>query len=298
MDWVTASRHFVNIVETGSFAEAARKRYTSASALSKQMAWLEDRLNTKLIHRTTRHLSLTEAGTTFYEQAKNILDEIDCLEGRLQENSGELRGTIRFSCAVIEQQSDLLELIPKFLAMHPKVRIELIIDAKQQDLAAEGIDLAIRTDYNLNSKLHQEPLGVIKIQIYGSPEYFKKHGTPQTPQDLLNHNCLLHTELDNQARWEFADNTYLAVSGNLIANSTASLIEAAKHGLGLIRIADCLIKDYIEADLLVPVLEQYAKPCTDVFAVYPKTCYANPNVLAFIEFLKKYKYASVFCSTI
>lgn len=295
MDWVTATQHFVNIVETGSFAEAARKRYTSASALSKQMAWLEERLNTKLLHRTTRNLSLTEAGKTFYEQAKNILEDIDCLEGRLQENSGELRGTIRFACTVIEQQSHLLELIPKFLAMHPKLRIELIIDTKQQDLAAEGIDLAIRTGYNLNSNLKQEPMGTIKEHVYGSPIYFEKHGKPQTAQDLLNHNCLLHTELENHGKWEFADNTYLAVSGSFIANSSASLIEAAKHGLGLIRIADCLIEDYVNAGVLIPVLEKYSKPCIDIFAVYPKTCYANPNVLAFIEFLKEYKYSSVFC---
>jgi DNA-binding transcriptional LysR family regulator len=293
MDWVGASRNFVTIVETGSFAEAARRRYTSSSALSKQISWLEDHHNIKLLHRTTRHLNLTAAGEAFYIKAKRILDHIDCLKASLQDDSSVLRGTLRVSCQMLAQQSHLLQLIPEFLAQHPHLRIELIVNPKPHDLAAEGIDLAIRTAFNPDSKLIQEKLGSMTIYVYGTKSYFEKHGTPKTPQDLLNHNCLDHMDLDKI--WEFNDGSQITVSGNFTANSTAALIEAAKNGLGLTQMSDALVATYVLEGILVPVLQEYTKPCMGVYGVYEKQSYPNRNLEALIAFLKEHKFSSLFC---
>lgn len=295
MDWVTATKNFALIVETGSFAEAARKRYTTSSALSKQISWLEDTLETKLLHRTTRHLSLTEPGKKYYERAKNILDEIECLNHAVHEDSEALRGTLRVTFQAISQQTQLLKIIPEFLAQNPGLEIEFFENPRQIDFAAEGIDLAIVRGRTLNKNVVQERLGDIKVQVFGSPDYFQKHGIPKKPTDLLKHNCLIHTELDQQARWKFKDNQYINVNGNFRANSPGPIIEAAKNGLGLIQISDSLIASYVEEGLLIPVLGEYAEPCDDIYAVYPKTPCPNRNLEKFIEFMKAQQFCSIFC---
>jgi DNA-binding transcriptional LysR family regulator len=295
MDWITASKHFVLIVELGSFAEAARQRYTTSSALSKQINWLEDHLQTKLLHRTTRHLSITEAGQTFYTRAKKILNDIHCLEKNLQEENNVLRGTLRISCPAISQQSGVLSLFPLFLAEQPGIRIELLENPRQQDMVAAGIDLAIVEGYSHNPNIVQERLGSMVSYVYGSPDYFKIHGTPKTPEDLLAHNCLIHTELDEQARWEFKDNQYVTVRGNFASNTSAPLIEACKNGLGLIKIDDSLIENYVIQGLLVPILEDYSERCVEVYAVYPKQPYSNKIVETFIKFMQSHQFSSVYC---
>ena len=295
MDWVTATKHFVLIVESGSFAEAARQRYTTSSALSKQISWLEDHLNTKLLHRTTRHLSLTESGKAYYDRAKKILDDIECLAHHVHEESDTLRGTLRVSFQAISQQTQLLKIMPQFLEKHPGLEIEFFENPRQIDLIAQGIDVSITRGYSLNSNLQQERLGDIKIQVFGSPEYFEKHGKPQNPSELINHNCLIHIDLDQQARWKFKDNQYVNVKGNFRANSPVPIIEAAKNGLGLIQISDSLIASYVEEGLLIPVLGEYAEDCIDIYAVYPKTPCTNKNLEKFIEFLKEQQFCSIFC---
>jgi len=295
MDWVTATKHFTLIVETGSFAEAARRRYTSSSALSKQISWLEDHLKTKLLYRTTRHISLTESGKSYYEEAKKILDEIDCLTHNIHEASDTLRGTLRVSFQAISQQTQLLKIIPDFLDKNPGIEIELIEHPRQGDLAAEGIDVAIVRGYGLNSNLVQGRLGDVLVQVFGAPEYFEKNGIPQTPSDLANHNCLIHTELDQQARWKFKDKQYINVKGNFRANSPGLIIESAKNGLGLIQISDSLIACYVEDGLLVPVLRDYSEPCADIYALYPKTPCPDRNVATFISFMTEQKLCSLYC---
>lgn len=295
MDWVTATKHFVLIVESGSFAEAARRRYTSSSALSKQISWLEDHLNTKLMRRTTRHISLTESGKSYYDNAKRILNEIDCLQHSIQEQGESLHGTLRVAFQAISQQTRLLKIIPDFLAKYPGIEIELLENPRQSDLAADGIDVAIVRGKTLNNNYTQERLGDILVQVFGAPSYLEKHGAPKKPEDLLEHNCLIHTELDKQARWKFKDNQYINVKGNFRANSPGPIIEAAKNGLGLIQISDSLIACYVEEGLLVPVMREYAEPCDDIYAIYPNTPCPDNNIKAFIEFMKEQQFCSIFC---
>ncbi len=311
MDWKTAVKNFVIIVEAGSLAEAARLRYTSSSALSKQLGWLEDRLKTQLLHRTTRHLSLTESGQLFYVHAKRILDDIQALENQVSTRSDELSGQIRITCRALTQQSMLLQLIPGFLAKHPKISIELNVSPREQDLANEGYDFAVRCCYSKNqNNMEQVLLGSIKIDVYGSPDYFKKHGEPQKPEDLVNHNCLIHTGIDTYGRWEFADKEqvsargsfgsssskeYVSVRGSFSSNSSGALIEAARKGLGLIQISDDLILQDVIDGHLVPVLQKYSGFCNDIYGVYPKQAYPNKNVLALISFLQEHKFCSLFC---
>lgn len=287
MDWITASKSFVLIVDLGSFAEAARKRYSSSSALSKQICWLEDHLQTKLLQRTTRHLHLTDAGQKFYHSVKKILNDIESVEKTLQEEASIFRGTLKISCRAISQQSGVLLLFPIFLKEYPGVKIE-IIENPRQDIFASGVDLAVVQGYTHNANVVQELLGVTGIFVYGSPKYFEEHGVPISPEDLINHNCLIHTELDQQARWQFKDNKYVNVSGNFSSNTFAPLIEACKNGLGLIQISDTLIESYLREGVLVPVLEEYAKSRAEVYAVYPKQAYPNKIVELFIRFIKNH----------
>jgi DNA-binding transcriptional LysR family regulator len=295
MDWVTASKHFVLIVESGSFAEAARRRFTSTSALSKQISWLEDQLGTKLLKRTTRHLSLTESGQQFYEQGRKILDEINTLHTKLHEEKGILRGTLRVSCELISHQSQLIKIIPEFLFQHPEITLELVENTRLSDFATQGIDMAIMNGLALNHQYEQELLGTLKVHVYGAPSYLEKHGTPENPEDLIGHNCLIHVDLDHQARWKFNYNQYVNVQGNFRSNRPGPLIEAARRGLGLIQTSDSLIACYIQEGQLIPVLRDYAEPCADIYAVYPKSPFENKILRVFIEFLKEQKFCSIFC---
>lgn len=295
MDWVTASKHFVLIVEVGSFAEAARQRYTTSSALSKQINWLEEHLQTKLLYRTTRQLKITEAGQTFYTRTKKILDDIQSVEKTLQAEKNMLRGTLRISCQAISQQSGVLSLFPLFFEEQPGIRIELIENPRQQDIVPAAIDLSIVHGYSHNPNIVQEKLGSMVSYVYGSPDYFKKHGIPLSPEDLVNHNCLIHMDLDQLARWKFKDNKYINVCGNFGSNTSAPLIEACKNGLGLIQISDSLIETYVTQGLLVPVLQDYAESCVEVYAVYTKEPYPNKIVETFISFMKSHQFSSVYC---
>lgn len=295
MDWMTATKHFVLIVESGSFAEAARQRFTSTSALSKQISWLEDHLSTKLLNRTTRHLGLTESGQQYYEQSKKILDEIQTLQTALHEEKGIIRGTLRISCELISHQSQLIKIIPEFLSAHPEITIELVENARLGDFAAHGIDMAIVSDFTLNQQFEQELLGNTKSYVYGAPSYFEKHGTPEKPEDLITHNCLIHVEIDQHARWKFKNNQYVNVQGNFRSNRPGPLIEAARRGLGLIQMSDSLIACYIQEGQLIPILRDYAQPCSDIYAVYPKSPFQNKILQVFIDFLKEQKFCSIFC---
>lgn len=289
MDRFTALRVFRQVVELGSFAAAARQLSLSPAAISKNITELETHLGVRLLNRTTRSLSRTEAGERYYETVVRILDELDEVDatfGSHQDTpSGLLRVTVPMTLTLIR----LSEAIPRFLQRYPKITLDLHMDSRRVDVVEEGFDIAIRSIDKLeDSSLIARKLITMQQVVCGSPDYFTAHGTPRHPTDLKDHNCLKFTLSGHVDDWEFEKEgakVRLSVAGRYRATSSLAIRDALRAGFGLSLLPSIYVREDIESGRLRAVLEDWVGIKSTVYAVYPSRRFLPGKVRAFLDFV-------------
>lgn len=283
---------FVRVAEAGGFTPAAKALGMTPSAISKLVSRLEDRLGARLFRRTTRRLSLTEAGEAFFRHGSRIVADIADAERAVSRLGEAPRGLLRVSTATIIGHHQLQVLVPEFLKAYPEVALELNMSDVFVDLVAEGFDLAIRGGALSDSSLVARKLGEFDRRVVASPAYVERHGAPRTPADLAQHNCLTFTHQSQLNQWPFrvrpgaAATETVQVRGNFTSNNGEILFQLALNGLGILRMSDVAVGPAIRDGRLVPLLEDYASPDRLAFsAVYPSRRLVPPKVTAFVDFL-------------
>lgn len=290
LDRLTGLEVFAKVAATGSFSAAGRAMGLSQSMVTKHIAALEGRLGVKLFHRTTRRLSITDAGRNYLEAATRVLTDLEAADGAVAAERFEPRGLLRVNVPVSFGTRQIAPLLPEFAARYPRVTVELGLNDRFVDLAEEGWDLAIRIGRLSDSSLIARRIATGRAVVCAAPSYLAAHGRPTRVTELTHHNCLLYT-LKREAsidRWLFGKNREIsvAVSGNLRASNGDALCAAAIAGQGLIYEPTFLVADDLRAGTLVSLkLDHPTIEFAGIYAVYLPGPNPAPKVRAFIDFL-------------
>ncbi|WP_221799891.1 LysR substrate-binding domain-containing protein [Oceanobacter mangrovi] len=277
-------REFVAVAETGSFTEASNRLKLSVAQVSRQVAALEERLSSELLHRTTRKVSVTEAGQLFYQHCRPLLDGLEEAERALTSLSHRASGIIRLTAPFTYGEGHLSPLLNEFLAIHPQVQLECQLTNQRLDLIEGGFDLAIRLGKLEDSSMKARRLATRKLHLCASPEYLRNHGEPHSLSELQHHNCLLGT-LDY---WRFREGNrerILRGSGSLRTNGGLALVDAALKGIGLVQLPDYYVKEHIETGNLVELLPQFRPEAEGIWALYPHSRHLSTKVRLLVDFL-------------
>jgi len=287
MDRLASMQVFVQVVESGSFAAAAKRLDASAASVTHHVQALEDHLGVQLLHRTTRRLNLTEVGQNFYEHSTRILAQVEEAERCASTLQTTPRGRLRINTTEAFARV-LAPLIAEFAAAHPDMSFDVVATNQMVDLIEEGFDLALRPGPLPDSSLISRQLGIGKRVACAAPAYLDHRGTPQRPEDLADHNCLIHTMLDN--RWSFAGpdgEVAVEVSGNLRSNSWPAIRGAALAGQGIALLPIVLVAGDVQEGRLRRLLPDYGAGEVVVQAVYPPGRHLSVKVRSFLDFVVK-----------
>lgn len=289
MDRFAAMSVFAKVVELGNFARAAERLDLSTSAVSRQVADLEARLQTRLLNRTTRKLSLTEGGHAFYERCVQVLVDLEEAEQAAAQTSLVPRGTIKLTCG---QSFGLLYLAPamaEFLERYPEVKFDVSLSDRVVDLVEEGFDLGVRIGALGPANLIARKLGETKLIACASRAYLEKHGTPRVPEDLGKHNCVTYAYVPDSNVWRFRDpegvEQTVTVSGNLHANNGDLLTQAAVNGIGIVYEPDFIVGPALAARQVVRLLEGWEPAPLGIYAVYASRKHLSAKVRSFVDFM-------------
>lgn len=289
MDRLDALKAFVKVAETQSFSEAAARLGASKSALSRQVSALEAELGARLFHRTTRSLTLTEAGRGYLERVSQILADLAQADESVTALQAAPRGRLRVNAPLSFGFLHLAPLLPEFLARCPELEVDVAMNDRFVDLVEEGFDVAVRIGALADSSLIVRRLAPIRRVICASPAYLAAHGTPATPTDLQDHQCLLNTNLAPGREWRFAtpEGRPIAVhvGGRLSMNNGDALRVAALRGLGLVDLPTFIVGRDLQSGALVSLLDAYVPQTMALHAVYPHARHLSPKVRVFIDFL-------------
>ena len=289
MDRMTALEAFVKVSETKSFTEAAARLGQSKSAISRHISALEAELGSRLFHRSTRTLALTEAGQSYYERVARILADMEEANRAVSQLQSAPRGRLRVNAPMSFGFLHLAQALPAFLDRYREVTIDLVMNDRFVDLVDEGFDVAVRIGGMADSSLIAKRLGPIRLAVCASPDYLKRRGVPQTPDDLRQHDCLRSTTMQTAHEWTFRreDGSLwpVEVKGPMTANNGDALRVAALKGMGLTLLPTFIVGADLQAGDLVSVLEPYVEQRLSVHAVYPTARHLSPKVRAFVDFL-------------
>ncbi len=281
---------FALIVEAQSFNKAAKLAGISPAALSKKISRFEQSLETQLLHRTTRRLSLTEAGEILYKHAKGINNQVNDAISAVSRFSEGLTGTIKMTVPTISGELILAEAVAEFCQQHPNLTIEMRLENEFVDLIKEGQDLAIRTGVLTDSSLIAKPLMHSHWIVCCAPSYIEKYGQPTTPNSLSDHNCLAYTyQTEGAYDWHFTKNKQefsVRISGNFATNNSQALRKAALAGYGLAYVPRCCVFEDMQKGNLVPLLIDYKPRSLGIYAIYPYTRHHPQKIKMLINHLK------------
>lgn len=281
-------RAFVQVFDSGGFSAAARQHGRSKALLSKYVTDLEDYLGVRLMNRTTRKLSLTEAGEAYYREASQLLQQLDDLDATISDQTTAPRGLLRVSAPRNFGETTLAPAIFAFLADHPTVSLDLRLEDRYVDLVEEGIDVALRISTLTDSSLIARKIADMRLLVVGSPALIKAQGLPKAPEDLRTMPCIVDTNLQTQANWRFSDKgrtVSVHVSGPVRVNSPLAARDAALRGLGFASLPSYLAEAHVEAGTLVSVLADYVPTGQTLQAVYPHRRHLAGKVRALIDHL-------------
>lgn len=292
MDKLNLMQAFIAVAQQGSFTSAAEKLGASTQLVSKYVSQLESELKVRLLHRTTRSVTVTEAGLAYIERAQQILSDIAALEGSIKEEGDEPKGRLRISAPMSFSTLHLGELLAEYQQHYPTVTIELQLNDRKVDIVEEGFDLAIRIGNLESSSLIAKKIMPINLVMCASPDYLIKHGEPVTLEDLQGHRYLHYSyRNDDMPALVSTQNKRLVLNrqkGSITANNGEVLTKAAVAGAGIILQPTFIVGPYIAQGQLKPVLEKYQQESLGLYAVYPHRKYLSGKVQSFIEFLSNY----------
>ncbi|HEV2431858.1 MAG TPA: LysR family transcriptional regulator [Burkholderiales bacterium] len=289
MDRLSAIQVFAQVVESGGFAKAAERLGLSTSATSRHVADLESHLQTRLLNRTTRRVSLTESGRAFYERAVQLLADLEEAEQEAARAAVVPRGTIRLTTSVNFGVRHLAPAIAEFLTRHAEVRFDVSLSDRVIDLIEEGFDLAVRIGTAGSENVVARKLGETRLVPCASPQYLSTHSTPRTPEDLAAHNCFTYEYVTPRNVWRFRDNSgaerAVRIAGTLHSNNGDLLAEIAARGCGIVFEPAFIVGPEVRAGRLVPLLQEFTPPPVPIYAVYPSRKHLSAKVRTFVEFL-------------
>jgi DNA-binding transcriptional LysR family regulator len=289
VDRYQAMQVFAQVVESGSFSAAAEKLGLSTTAASRHVAELEAHLQTRLLNRTTRRVSLTESGRAFYERAVQLLADLDEAEQEASRAAMVPRGTIKLTSSVNFGVRHVAPAIAAFLAAHPGVRFDVSLSDRIIDLVEEGFDLAVRIGAAGSDNVVARKLGETRLVPCASPDYLRVHGAPQVPEDLARHNCFTYEYVSPRQLWRFRDaagaERAVRVSGRLHSNNGDLLAEAAAQGAGIVFEPAFIVGPDVRAGRLVPLLQEFTAAPMPIYAVYPSRKHLSAKVRLFVDFL-------------
>lgn len=279
---------FAAVVDAGSFVGASDVMAMSKAAVSRQVAELEARLGVRLLHRTTRKLSLTEEGEVFYGRCRELLGAVAEAESEVTARSGQAVGLLKVSAPVSFGLLHLAGLWAEFMAAHPKVSLEVTLSDRMVDLVEEGFDVAVRVARLPSSSLVSRKLSSTRMVLCATPHYLKEHGTPKHPSDLAQHQVLAYTLLATGESWGFEGPegpVAVRVAPRMHSNSGDTCRAAALGHRGIILQPTFLIADELRSGLLVEVLPQYRSLELGIYALYPTRKHVLPKVRLLIDYL-------------
>ena len=289
MDHFKQISTFVDIATKGSLSAAARAEGIAPAMIGRRLDALEERLGVKLLQRSTRKIALTNEGVAFLEDCQRILADLEDAETAVSERSARASGHLLVSAPAGFGRQHVAPLVPSFLAEHRDVSITLSLNDRVVDLIGEGIDVAIRIAALSDSNLIGVKLADNKRVVVASPAYLKKHGTPASLDDLAKHNCLAMGSDGSQRGWTFRQNgknVTIKVGGNMECNDGAVLHEWALSGKGLAWRSMWEVGTAIETGELVTVLDEFAAPGNDIYAVFAQRRHLPLRIRAFVDYLR------------
>ena len=286
MNWQGISE-FVYVAETTSFTQAAKKLNISTAHVSRRITALEQRLNVKLLYRTTRKVSLTQEGQLFYQHCRSVLDGIEEAERVVTNLQQKPQGHIKLTAPVTYGEQKILPLVNDFIQQHSEVQVSAYLSNQKVDMVEQGFDLAIRLGRLADSTLMAKKLGSRTNYLCASPQYLEKYGMPHSLSELNDHSCLLGT-LDY---WRFkvaGKEKTIKVKGSLRYNNGTGLTDAALKGLGIVQLPDYYVKDFIAQGKLLPLLSQFQEADEGIWAVYPHNRQLSPKIRALVDYLSEH----------
>jgi DNA-binding transcriptional LysR family regulator len=280
---------FARVVDAKSFSEAARRLGMSKSRVSKSIAKLERSLGAKLLNRSTRSLSLTEVGALFYQHCRRVADEVAAAEEAVGQLHSEPRGVLRLTAPVAFGTLHIAPALPSFLARYPDLAMDVTITDRMIDLVDEGYDVAVRLGRVIDPSLVAVKLAPVRRVVCATPEYFKRRGIPDSPDELANHNCLYYTHVAGPGEWRLKGvdgEITIPVRGDLRINDDEALSQAVLGGLGVALLPTFLIGKELQSGRLQAVLSDYVPLERYIFAVRLQNANPPAKVRAFIDFLR------------
>lgn len=290
MDKLHAINLFCRVIESQSFTKAAEQENMSLAMASKLVAQLEAHLNVRLLQRTTRKITPTEAGLLFYQRCQPLLNELEEAEASVTDISSSLHGKLTMSVPMDFGSRFIAPYLGQFMENYPHLQLHLDFNDRLVDVVAEGYDLVLRIGNLQDSSLVVKRIGTSQHLMVAAPNYLEKHGIPTNLNDLDTHKVLLY---ENHSQWQlYQDHTQIKYrpQGQVYSNNGYALVQMAKVGLGIINIPKFLIKDELANGELIPILSQFSTSPIDISLLYPHRRYLSPKVkvaIAFFETLMK-----------
>jgi len=288
MDRFDEMRAFMAVVDAGSFVRAAETLEVSKTAVSRLVGDLESRLGVRLLHRTTRRLSLTVEGETFHARCKELLARVQEAEAEVTSGAEEAVGLLRLNVPVSFGLLHLAPLWPVFMAQHPKVTLDVTLADRIVDLVKEGYDLAVRIARLPNSSLVSRKLASTRLVLCASPEYLRRHGTPAHPGEIARHAVFTYTLLAAGDHWSFEGPegpVGVTVTPRLRSNSGDTCCAAALQHQGIVLQPSFMVSSHLRSGALMEVMPEYRSPELGVYAVYASRKHLTPKVRVLIDFL-------------
>jgi DNA-binding transcriptional LysR family regulator len=290
MNRLAAMESFVRVVETGSFSRAARLLRVGQPAVSKTVAQLEERLGVQLLLRSTQGLTPTEAGQSFYERARRVLDEADEAELAARSAGASLSGALRISAAVTFSRLHIVPRLAAFLAEHPALEMQLILDDRNIDLIESGIDVALRMGSLEDSALVARKIAQCQRYVLGTPAYFARHGQPRVPADLAAHRAIIYDVRGGGPTWTFrkgSAQSTLTLTGPLRITGAEGVREAVFAGIGLAVASEWMFAPELKDGSVKSMLHDWALPPMELWAVFPSGRRSSAKARAFISFMEE-----------
>ncbi len=290
MERIQALKLFVRVVDLGSFSKAAAELGIGQPAATKQVSRMEAQLGARLLHRSTQGVTPTEIGLLYYDKCKLIAHHVDEASSVAALLQTQVQGALRINTSVAFGRRVLAPLVMQFMRMNPQVQIDLNCEDRYVNMVEQGVDVAIRMGRLADSTLGSRFLGMNPWVVVASPDYLKRCGRPQSPHELPDHQALIYSTVQGDARWHFSDASgqtlSVAVRGQLRSNNLSTLMEAARQGFGVAALPQYVAHTSIAKGALVSVLEAWQLPQQEIHAVFPSPRMVPAKVTQFIAWLQ------------
>ena len=294
MDRLECDRMFIAVMETGSFVGAAERLKTSSGQASKLLSRLESDLGVRLLNRTTRSVSPTEAGRAYYDRLRPLIDEIDTLDLDILNISQSPRGRLRLTAPLTFGILELTPVLTQFAAEYPDIEFDVSFSDRLTNLVDEGFDMAVRVGRPGDSSLIIRKLCAVRIVVVGAPDYLEQHGVPQSPEDLRHHSCIIDTNFADPKKWPFRNASgqpeNVSIDGRIRFSNAEACLLAAEAGLGLACVPGFVAGDAIRSGRVIRLLQSFETEPYDVHVLYPHSRHLAAKVRLLVDTLvERYK---------